>query len=257
MPIRKSASSSKTEKSSVHNFDIELNDFETLTKSLSEVLELVDSLSPKNTFEKTIKSVVGMLGKHVQILANNCSAMSSSVDNVEVDLAKSDQYSRRNTLVVTGLQYKKETETYDTLSSTVADELTTSGIRVSSNDFSACHRNNKNTKTVMIKGKQVKIPPSVTVRFYNANKKDHVLNNYKNYVNCKDKPVRVVQSLNHHYQTLKTNIINLCREKDVKVSWIYWRSASSGLCIKFDNQITLSKIHSMADFNKIFNAMNS
>ena len=96
MPIRKSASSSKTEKSSVDNFDIELNDFETLTKSLSEVLELVDSLSPKNTFEKTIKSVVGMLGKHVQILANNCSAMSSSVDNVEVDLAKSDQYSRRD-----------------------------------------------------------------------------------------------------------------------------------------------------------------
>ena len=47
MPIRKSASSSKTEKSTTENFDIELNDFETLTKSLSEVLELVDSLTPK------------------------------------------------------------------------------------------------------------------------------------------------------------------------------------------------------------------
>ena len=84
-----------------------------------------------------------MLGKHVQILANNCSAMSSSEDSVEVDLAKSDQHSRRNTLVVTGLQYKKGTETYDTLSSTVADELTTSSIKVSSNDFSACHKNQK------------------------------------------------------------------------------------------------------------------
>ena len=204
----------------------------------------------------TIKSVVGMLGKHVQILTNNCSAMSSSVGNVEVDLAKSDQYSRRNTLVVTGLQCKKETETYNTLSSTVADELTTSGIKVSSNNFSACHRNNKNTKTIMIKGKQVKIPPSVTVRFYNANKKDHVLNNYKNYVNGKAKPVRVVQSLDHHYQTLKTNISNLCREKDVKVSWIHWRSASSGLCIKFDNQIILSKIHSMADFNPLVSSVH-
>ena len=29
MPIRKSASSSKTEKSSIENLDIELNDFET------------------------------------------------------------------------------------------------------------------------------------------------------------------------------------------------------------------------------------
>ena len=37
MPIKKSASSSKTEKSSVDNFDIELNDIETLKKSLSEV----------------------------------------------------------------------------------------------------------------------------------------------------------------------------------------------------------------------------
>ena len=173
MPIRKSASSSKTEKSSTENLDIELNDFETLTKSLSEVLELVDSLTPKNTFKKTIKSVVlvGMLGKHVQILANNCSEMSNSVDNTEADLAKSDQYSRRNTIIVTGLEYKKETETYDTLSSTVADELTTSGIKVNSNDFSACHRNNKNIKTVMITGKQVKIPPSVTVRFYNTKKR--------------------------------------------------------------------------------------
>ena len=167
-----------------------------------------------------------MLGKHVQILANNCSAMSNSV-------------------------------TCDTLSSTVADELTTSGIKVTSNDFSACHRNNKNIKTVMIKGKQVKIPPSVTVRFYNTNKKDRVLNKYKNHTNGKAKPVRVVQSLNHHYQTLKTNISNLYRENDTKISWIHFRSASSGLCIKFDNQIILSKIHSMADFNKQFNSMNS
>ena len=52
MPLRKTPSSSKTEKASVENYDIELNDFETLNKSLSEVLELVDSLSPKNTFEK-------------------------------------------------------------------------------------------------------------------------------------------------------------------------------------------------------------
>ena len=168
-----------------------------------------------------------------------------------------DDFLKIDNIIVTGFEYKKETESYDTLSSTVADELTTSGIKVTSNDFSACHRNNKNIKTVMSKGKQVKIPPSVTVRFYNTNKKDHVLNKYKNHTNGKAKPVRVVQSLNHHYQTLKSNISNLCRENDTKISWIHWRSASSGLCIKFDNQIILSKIHSMADFNKQFNSMNS
>ena len=155
------------------------------------------------------------------------------------------------------MEYKKETETYDTLSSTVADELTSSGIKVTSNDFSACHRNGKNDKTATIKRKQVKVPPTVTVRFYNANKKDQVLNKYKNHVNGKPKPVRVVQSLNHHCQTLKTNISNLCREKDVEIAWIHWRSASSGLCVKFDNQTILSKIHSMADFNRQFSNMNS
>ena len=155
MPLRKTPSSSKTEKASVDKYDIELNDFETLNKSLSEVLELVDSLSQKNAFEKTIKSVVGMLGQHIQILANNCNEMSNSVDNVEVDLAKTDQYSRRKTLVVTGLEYKKEIETYDTLRSTVADELTTSGMKVNTNAFSACHRNGKNFKTATIKGRQV------------------------------------------------------------------------------------------------------
>ena len=93
MPLRKTPSSLKAEKASVENYDIELNDFETLNKSLLEVLELVDRLSPKNTFKKTIKNVLGMLGKHIQILANNCNEMSNSVDNVEVDLAKTDQYS--------------------------------------------------------------------------------------------------------------------------------------------------------------------
>ena len=37
----------------------------------------------------------------------------------------------------------------------------------------------KTVKTAAVKGKQVKIPPTVTVRFYNANKKDQVLNKYK------------------------------------------------------------------------------
>ena len=52
MPLRKTPSSSKTEKASVENYDIELNDFETLNKSLSEVLELVDSLHQKIHLKK-------------------------------------------------------------------------------------------------------------------------------------------------------------------------------------------------------------
>ena len=77
------------------------------------------------------------------------------------------------------------------------EELTTSGIKVTSTDFSACHRNGNKIKTITKKGKQVKVPPTFTVRFYNSNKKDNVMNNYKNYHNGKPKSIRVVQSLNN------------------------------------------------------------
>ena len=63
MPIRKSASSSMTEKSSTENLNIELNDFETLTKSLSEVLELVDSLTPKKYIRESNQKCCRHAGK--------------------------------------------------------------------------------------------------------------------------------------------------------------------------------------------------
>ena len=182
--------------------------------------------------------------------------MSSTVDTIEVDTAKTDQYSRRNNLVLTGIEYKKETETYENLCNTVAEELSTSGVKVNNNDFSACHRNGNKVKVITQKGKRVKVPPSVTVRFYNSNKKDLVLRSYKNYNDGKPKPIKVIQSLNNYYQTLKSNISNFCREKDVKILWMHWRSSSAGLCLKFDDGTIMSRIHSMADFTKQFGNMD-
>ena len=89
----------KTRSSSSKTSDIvpiDLNDFESINKSLNEVSGFTESISPKSTFEKTITNIVGILSKHVQLLANSCSAMSSTVDTIEVDTAKTDQYSRRN-----------------------------------------------------------------------------------------------------------------------------------------------------------------
>ena len=249
----------KTRSSSSKTSDIvpiDLNDFESINKSLNEVSGLIESISPKSTFEKTITNIVGILSKHVQLLANSCSAMSSTVDTIEVDTAKTDQYSRRNNIVVTGVEYKKETETYENLCNTVAEELSTSGVKVYNNDFSACHRNGNKVKVITQKGKKVKVPPSVTVRFYNSNMKDLVLRSYKNYTDGKPKPVKVVQSLNNYYQALKSNISNFCREKDVKILWMHWRSSSAGLCLKFDDGTIMSRIHSMTDFTKQFGNMD-
>ena len=199
-----------------------------------------------------MKNIIDLIHKHIQILANSCSFLSNTVDNTEIDVVKTDQYSRRNTVVVSGLEYMKETETYNDLCSTVAEELTTSGVKVNTVDFSACHRNGNKIKTITRKRKQVKVPPTVTVRFHNSNKEDNVMNNYKNYNNGKPKAIRVVQSLNNYYQNVKPNISEFCGERNAEIVWLHWRSASSGLCVKFDDGTYISKIHSMTNFTEQF-----
>ena len=178
---------------------------------------------------------------------------SACVDTVESNLAKTDQYSRRSTVLVTGLDYHKESETYQNLSENVASKLSKSGVKLSNSDFAACHRNRNKIKTVKRSGQEIKTPPSITVKFVDANKKDCVLKGYKNFEGGKPKKVKFVQSLNNYYQDLKYNISNLCRENGDKVLWIHWRSSSPGLCIKLEGGRYFAKVHSMRDLtNRYF-----
>ena len=235
---------------SAESADCPLNDFYSVKNSLNDVLSMVESLKTKGSFEATIKSTIQVLIKHMQVISANCSVAFSSEDTVETGIARTDQYARRNTVMVTGIDYKRETETFNELTETVATELSKSGVPVSTSDFAACHRNGNRIRNVTRNGKTVKTSPSVTVRFYNCHKKDNVLNNYKNHENGKQKKIKVVQSVNTHYQNLKTNVSNFCRDNNMKVKWIHWRSSSAGLCIKLDNDSFYSRVHCMTDFNK-------
>ena len=235
---------------SAESADCALNDFDSVKNSLNDVLSMVESLKTKSSFEATIKSTIQVLIKHMQVISANCSVVSSSVDIVETEIARTDQYARRNTVMVTGIDYKRETETFNELTETVATELSKSGVPVSTSDFAACHRNGNRIRNVTRNGKTVKTPPSVTVRFYNCYKKDNVLNNYKNHENGKQKKIKVVQSLNTHYQNLKTSVSNFCRDNNMKVKWIHWRSSSAGLCIKLDDDSFYSRVYCMTDFTK-------
>ena len=102
---------------------------------------MVESLKTKSSFEATIKSTIQVLIKHMQVILANCSVVSSSMDTIETEIARTDQYARRNTVMVTGIDYKRETETFNELTETVATELSKSGVPVSTSDFAACHRN--------------------------------------------------------------------------------------------------------------------
>ena len=72
---RTRSTSSKT----IDNVPVDINDFESINKSLDEVSGLIESISPKTVFEKTITNIVGILSKHVQLLANSCSAKNGSI----------------------------------------------------------------------------------------------------------------------------------------------------------------------------------
>ena len=230
-----------------------VDDFKRVNESIKEISCMIDNLKPKGTFETQVKLVLQALSKHVEVLSTNCSTMSACVDTVESNLAKMDQYSRRSTVLVTGLDYHKESETYQYLSENVASELSKSGVKVSNSDFAACHRNGNKIKTVKRSGREIKTPPSITVKFVNANKKDCVLKGYKNFEGGKPKELKVCSPSIINYQELKYNISNLCRENGDKVLWIHWRSSSSGLCIKLEDGRYFAKVHSMKDFtNRYF-----
>ena len=197
MPKTSSSSSAPVSTSlSVVSVDCAQNDFDSIKSSLDDVLTMVESLKTKSSFESAIKNKIQVLIKHIQVLSTNCSVVSSTVDTVETDMAKTDQYTRRSTVMATGIDYKRETETFNELTETVATELSKYGVAVSASDFAACHRNGNKIKNITRNGKTVKTPPSVTVCFYNCHKKGNVLNSYKNHENGKHKKVKVVQSLN-------------------------------------------------------------
>ena len=137
---------------SADSVDCALNDFHSVKNSLNDVLSMVESLKTKSSFEASIKSTIQVIIKHMQVISANCSVVSSSVDTVETDIARTDQYARRNTVMVTGIEYKWETETSNELTETVATELSKSGVPVSTSDFAACHQNGNRIRNITRNG---------------------------------------------------------------------------------------------------------
>ena len=130
-----SSSAGVSKSLSAESADCALNDFDSVKNSLNDVLSMVESLKTKSSFEATIKSTIQVLIKHMQVISFNCSVVSSSVDTVETEIARTDQYARRNTVMMTGIDYKRETETFNELTETVATELSKSGVPVSTSEL--------------------------------------------------------------------------------------------------------------------------
>ena len=148
-------------------------------------------MNPTTEIETALVTAVKFLANSHSKLRSDYKILSSKLNNVTkvsdantVTAEQALQYTRRDTVIVTGLPYSTG-ERPEVLQETVATALSASGVNVTGADFSAYHRNGKSAKTKTITDKKtglkkdIVIPPTVTVRFRTSNMKDSVLRNLK------------------------------------------------------------------------------
>ena len=253
-----------------------MKQFDTMLKSkletLNSVKETVQSVVSQDPTLNLLKSAVLTLVAQVTemksdlvILQDASSRTRTTVLDLGVSTAKTEQYSRRNTIVIAGQTVDKSEADgkLGKLPENVCKLIkSVAGVDVKPEDFSAIHRNSYTAKNNQAKNNEKNNQsqsgdsfkpkvPSITVAFYNSNLKDDVLQNYRNYDTrvSRPRPVKVYQSLSKHYTTLKNRISDHCKEVlKAEVQWIHWRSQSAGLCIKFKSGTKCSKVFSFEDF---------
>ena len=178
------------------------------------------------------KTLIGLLISHTE-------SLSRTVEHLSTQLAKNEQYSRRNTVVVANVSVT-EGENNETLKENVCKLLSEkSGSTVKPTNIQAIHRNAKpksdggsNNGSGNSSTNSANSPPTVTVRFYDFNLKDKVLRNGKNPPVNTRKP-RVVQSLTPHFKKLKGAISKFCKDRSEPIKFIHYTSSTKGLCVKF------------------------
>ena len=235
---------------------------DTIAATLDSLLPIIQAAKPTTPTETSLLNVVQiMIGqmKAINQKIDRSKATTSGclkdMDNSMVDvtrgLVKTEQYNRRDTITVTGLQKETE-ETEETLTAKIVETLSVSGETVTAKDFTAVHRNGQKPRTTSGKN----IPPSVTVKFHNISKKDKVLKNYKNYdfTNKKARTVKCFQSLSPHYTALRQRIVKFFDEDNdefnsgKRLKWCTYQSPTAGLVVKLQTDEYMRDIHVIDDF---------
>ena len=240
---------------------------ESVTNTLDAICPMIEGLKPNSDFETGVINILRLLvgqmrdfkAEMAELKNSNWSdfrQLDEDITSLAVTTFKTEQYSRRDTMLITGLP-KPADESHEDLTKKVTETLSVSGQNISASDLSAVHRNAKESKTV--RGKVV--PPSVTVKFQNVSKKDSVLRSYRNFdtVLKRPRPVRVYQSLSPHYSELRSNIVKFFNDEDTtelygisnagkKLKWATYQSPTAGIVIKLKSDEYLKNIHTFPDF---------
>ena len=243
--------------------------FSDFVSTLDEIKEMLNAANVVSEGEKTLKTVVGLLISQMrewrieQVKKDHTylqrhQQVTETLDDMNLSVVKSEQYTRRDVVTVVGLPLPDGPESQSDLSTKVSEVLSRSGEEVKPTDLTACHRNARNNRT--IKGKTV--PPSVTVKFDKITKKDNVLRQYKNYDSEKRKPrdVKVYQSLSEHYVTVRKYIVDFFNSDsderkfrpiynpNLKVKWVTYQSPTSGFAIKLQSGEYFKGVHTWHQF---------
>ena len=199
---------------------------------IADLVTLVNKLASDN---EQLRNLVIEQGKRIDTLEHKLNEVSSTrttthpdsdrLAKLEVECAKTDQYSRRSTIVVSGLAVSNG-ETSESLSNAVCKAISSQSVTVTPRDLQACHRNgtSKDNK-----------PPSVTVRLYDYGLKDRVLRGYSNFDKATKsrRRVTVTQSLNPYFRDLKAKINEKVGTENIR--YIHYRSPTAGLVVRFKN----------------------
>ena len=239
-----------------------------IAATLDQLLAQLNEIPALTPFENSMKNMVSLILCQVKEIKIDQALqreedrlrrlqIREEVDDLTLTVVKSEQFTRRDTLTLVGVPMP-EAESQDDLCRKVSDILTTSGETVTTTDLTAVHRNSVTSKTV---GDRI-IPPSVTVKLSNINKKDRVLRNYKNFdfANRRPKPVKVFQSLSLHYSTVRklmydffhseptSDRFGLIRNPGLKAKWITYQSPSAGFAFKLATGEYCKGVHSWDNF---------
>ena len=230
-------------------------------ETLNALKTMLGTVPATTPFEKNMVNVVNLLIAQHQDLRTEFKSfqertgfMALHMQDVELSVIKTEQYSRRDCITVTGIPHAKE-ETTKELGPKVASALSKSGVAVKLGDLSAFHRNGKEGREIKLReGGTKKVPPTVTVKFQSINQKDDVVKNYKNFDQSKKKPaeIQVYHSISPHYANMRRAISSFFRDSPEAagktLKWVRYLSPSAGLAVKLKSDEFMTKIHTMNDF---------
>ena len=204
---------------------------------IDQIAEQLDS----SNLDSTTKLLVGQLLDHI-------SSLQQTVDSLSVQVARTDQYSRRGTLVISGLP-KAADETPESIIGVACKEIqNNTGIVVNASDIQIAHRNGDGKKNSDGNGAGTGRPhrsglvsggsdstnsghvPSITVRFHNLIKKDQVTTKIRNH----GKNIKITQSLTPYLRGVKKAIGETVKtnRSHLTVRFIHLKSATAGLAVK-------------------------